>query len=130
MMEKNSAKAAADLRAAMPRSHVAFLATLRTSITVGRYFLCHAGVRPGVPLERQAEQDLLWIRDKFLNSRANFGKIVVHGHTPTKSPEVLANRINVDTGAFVTGRLTCAVLESEHVRFLATAPNFGSAQTA
>ena len=57
MMEKDSAKAAADLRAAMPRSHVAILATLRTSITVGRYFLCHAGVRPGVPLERQGAVD-------------------------------------------------------------------------
>jgi serine/threonine protein phosphatase 1 len=91
-------------------------------MTVGKYFLCHAGVRPGVPLERQAEQDLLWIRDEFLSSRADFGKIVVHGHTPTESPEVLPNRINVDTGAFMTGRLTCAVLGEERLRFLSTAP--------
>jgi serine/threonine protein phosphatase 1 len=123
MMGKDYAQAAADLRAAVPPSHLAFMASLRTSLTVGRYFLCHAGVRPGVPLERQAEQDLLWIRDEFLSSRADFGKVVVHGHTPAELPEVLPNRINVDTGAFMTGRLTCAVLEQERVRFLATAPD-------
>jgi serine/threonine protein phosphatase 1 len=129
MRGKDYAQAAAALRAAMPSSHLRFLESLRTSVTVGKYFLCHAGVRPGVALERQAEQDLLWIRDEFLSSRADFGKIVMHGHTPVESPEVLPNRINVDTGAFVTGRLTCAVLEQERVRFLATAPIPGSVPT-
>jgi hypothetical protein len=55
---------------------------------------------------------LLWIRGEFLNSRADFGKIVVHGHTPVAEPEILPNRINIDTGAFATGRLTCIVLEN------------------
>jgi serine/threonine protein phosphatase 1 len=123
MIGKGYEQASADLRAAVPPSHLAFLTSLRTSMTVGRYFLCHAGVRPGVPLERQAEQDLLWIRDEFLSSRSNFGKIVVHGHTPVETPEVLSNRINVDTGAYMTGRLTCAVLEGERVRFLCTSPD-------
>jgi serine/threonine protein phosphatase 1 len=123
MMGRDYPQAAAGLRAAVPPSHLAFLGSLRTSMTVGKYFLCHAGVRPGVPLERQAEEDLLWIRDEFLSSRADFGKIVVHGHTPAESPEVLPNRINVDTGAFMTGRLTCAVLEQARVRFLSTAPD-------
>jgi serine/threonine protein phosphatase 1 len=90
------------------------------SLTVGRYFLCHAGVRPGVLLERQSPEDLLWIRDDFLNSTMDFGKIVVHGHTPTVEPEVLPNRINIDTGAFATGRLTCIVLEGENYRFIST----------
>jgi serine/threonine protein phosphatase 1 len=129
-MGKDYAQAAAGLRAALPPSHLAFLASLRTSVTVGKYFLCHAGIRPGIPLERQAEQDLLWIRDEFLSSSADFGKIVVHGHTPAESPEVLPNRINVDTGAFMTGRLTCAVLERESVRFLSTAPESGRALRA
>jgi serine/threonine protein phosphatase 1 len=71
-------------------------------------------------LECQNVDDLLWIRDKFLKSTINFGKIVVHGHTPTERPEVLPNRINIDTGAFATGRLTCAVLESSQPRFLVT----------
>jgi serine/threonine protein phosphatase 1 len=130
MMGRDYPQAAAGLRAAVPPSHLAFLGSLRTSMTVGKYFLCHAGVRPGVPLDRQAEEDLLWIRDEFLSSRADFGKIVVHGHTPAESPEVLPNRINVDTGAYMTGRLTCAVLEQERVRFLSTAPESGRALRA
>lgn len=110
--------ASARLEAALPSAHKEFLASLRPSASFGRYFFCHAGVRPGVPLHAQAEDDLLWIRDEFLDSRANFGKIVVHGHTPVEEPQLRANRINVDTGAFMTGRLTCAVLEEERVRFL------------
>jgi len=110
--------AAEALRAALPPAHAEFLAALGTSLTVGRYFICHAGVRPGVPLTAQRDDDLLWIRDEFLDSQADFGKIVVHGHTPTEEPELRRNRINVDTGAFMTGRLTCAVLEGDDVRFL------------
>ena len=88
------------------------------SLTSGRYFLCHAGVRPGVPLDRQSDEDLLWIRDEFLDSDVDFGKIVVHGHTPTLEPQVQPNRINIDTGAFATGRLTCVVLEDGAHRFI------------
>jgi serine/threonine protein phosphatase 1 len=121
MMGKNYEDAAAGLRAALTPTHLDFLKSLRTCITVGKYFMCHAGVRPGIPLERQAEPDLLWIRHEFLASRTDFGKIVVHGHTPTEAPEVLPNRINVDTGAFMTGRLTCAVLDTGGVRFLTAA---------
>jgi serine/threonine protein phosphatase 1 len=120
MMGKHYEKAAETLRAEIPPAHLEFLRSLRTSLLVGKYFLCHAGVRPGVPLDRQNEEDLLWIRDEFLASRADFGKIVVHGHTPTESPQVLPNRINVDTGAFMTGRLTCAVLDEGRPRFLST----------
>ena len=87
---------------------------------MGQYFLCHAGVRPGLSLERQSEDDLLWIRGPFLDSNADFGKIVVHGHTPSEMPQVLPNRINIDTGAFMTGRLTCVVLERDRARFIST----------
>jgi calcineurin-like phosphoesterase family protein len=106
------------LREALPREHVAFLRSLRTSYTHGRFFLCHAGVRPGVPLDEQRDEDLMWIRDEFLLSTVDFGKIVVHGHTPRPEPEVLANRINIDTKAFASGRLTCVVLEQTGYRFL------------
>jgi serine/threonine protein phosphatase 1 len=75
-------------------------------------------VRPGVPLQQQSDEDLLWIRNEFLDSAADFGKIVVHGHTPVVEPQVRPNRINVDTGAFATGRLTCVVLEGASHRFL------------
>lgn len=118
MRRKHYDAAALALADAMPASHRDFLASLRPSLTLGRYFLCHAGVRPGIALDRQSEDDLLWIRDGFLDSRAEFGKIVVHGHTPVNEPEVWPNRINVDTGAFMTGRLTCAVLGGGRFRFL------------
>jgi serine/threonine protein phosphatase 1 len=120
MIGKDYLEAARALAAAMPEEHFDFLASLGTSLTVGKYFICHAGVRPGVPLDRQTEEDLLWIREPFLASRADFGKIVVHGHTPAEKAELLPNRINVDTGAFMTGKLTCAVLDADGVRFIAT----------
>ena len=120
MVGRNYNEAAEELRAALSSEHMRFLTSLKTSLFAGRYFLCHAGVRPGVPLERQSEEDLLWIRDEFLSSRMDFGKIVVHGHTPVEEPEVLSNRINIDTGAFATGRLTCIVLEGENHRFIRT----------
>lgn len=118
MVGKANVEAAERLRTAMPASHLAFLGSLKTSLLHGRFFLCHAGVRPGVPLEEQTEHDLLWIRGEFLKSKADFGKIVVHGHTPVAEPEVLANRINIDTGAFASGRLTGIVLEHDGYRFL------------
>ena len=120
MIGKGFEEASRALRKAVPEEHLQFLASLKLSMSVGEYFLCHAGVRPGIPLEHQAAEDLLWIRDEFLNSRTSFGKIVVHGHTPIASPEVLPNRINIDTGAFMTGRLTCLILKRASRRFLST----------
>src|SRR6266542_4779635 len=89
MVGKNYEQASKALGKVVPEEHLTFLASLKTSMAVGRYFLCHAGVRPGVPLDRQSDEDLLWIRDEFLRSKMNFGKIVVHGHTPVEAPEVL-----------------------------------------
>ena len=86
----------------------------------GRLFFCHAGVRPNVPLARQEETDLLWIRDEFNDFRGAFEKMIVHGHTPVAEPEILTNRINVDTGAYATDVLTCLVLEGRERRFIAT----------
>ena len=118
MIGKGLREAAKLLREKVPETHLEFLSSLRTCASSGSYFLCHAGVRPGIPLDRQDPQDLLWIRQEFLNSKVDFGKRVVHGHTPTDRPEVLPNRINIDTGAYMTGRLTCLVLEGEQHRFL------------
>ena len=121
MLGRNYEQAAQALKAAVPQEHLEFISSLRTSVSVGDYFLCHAGVRPGIPLEAQSIDDLLWIRGPFLESRADFGKIVVHGHTPAEKPEVLPNRINVDTGAYMTNRLTCVALGRVPMRFLSTA---------
>ncbi len=120
MVGKAYEEAAERLRVAIPAEHMSFLRSLKTSYSNDKYFLCHAGVRPGAPLERQNDEDLLWIRGEFLNSKKDFGKIVVHGHTPVEEPEVLPNRINIDTGAFATGRLTCVVLDKGGHRFLTT----------
>ena len=113
-------EAAHALRAAIPQHHLQFLSALEPSITIGRYYLCHAGVRPGIPLAKQSVEDLLWIRDEFLNSEASFEKLIIHGHTPHEMPEIRPNRINLDTGAFATGRLTCLVIEAEQSRFIFT----------
>jgi serine/threonine protein phosphatase 1 len=112
---------AEDFARALPLHHLHLLRRLKTFATVGDYFFCHAGVRPGVELDRQKESDLLWIRDVFLGSDAYFGKVVVHGHTPANEPEARFNRIGIDTGAYATHRLTCLVLEGEERRFLSTA---------
>jgi serine/threonine protein phosphatase 1 len=109
-----------ELRAAVPPAHMRFLLGLGLMHVAGDYVFVHAGVRPGVDLEAQAPADLLWIRDKFLDSRKDFGKVVIHGHTITEMPEIRANRIGIDTGAFVTDRLTCLVLEGSERRFLHT----------
>jgi len=103
---------------ALPQSHRQFLAGLRSSFTCGDYFFCHAGVRPGVPLAQQHEQDLLWIREDFLQHEEGFGKIIIHGHTPVPEPDIRPNRINIDTGAYATGKLTCLVLEREDITLI------------
>jgi len=101
-----------------PEHHRKFLEQLKISTAIGDYFFCHAGIRPGVPLDRQDRNDLLSIRDVFLSSDVEHGKLVVHGHTPSLGPEIRPNRIGIDTGAYATGRLTCAVLEKDQQRFL------------
>lgn len=105
---------------AMPQTHFRFLSDLKTSFACGDFFFAHAGVRPRVKLSDQAESDLLSIRREFLESRQDFGKIVVHGHTPTYEVEVAPNRINIDTGAFATGRLTCLVIEGSSIELIDT----------
>ena len=106
--------------AAIEDSHLEFFGGLRTSYEEGGYLFVHAGVRPGVPFDQQREHDLLWIREEFLCSEAGHGRRVVHGHTLVSEPEVRANRIGIDTGAYMSERLTALVLEGERVRFLST----------
>ena len=104
--------------ARFPKHHRDFLEALKVSTVIGDYFFCHAGVRPGVPLDGQDREDLLNIREPFLSSHAEYGKLVVHGHTPAGAPEIRANRIGIDTGAYATGRLTCLVLEKDQWHFV------------
>lgn len=109
-------QAAERLRAAMPRDHVEFLSTLPRSVAFGDFFFCHAGIRPGVPLARQNQEDLIWIRQTFLDSPLLHEKVVVHGHTPSREPEIMPNRVNVDTAAFSTGVLTALSIDGTRKR--------------
>jgi len=102
----------------LPEAHRQFLLNLPTHVEVGDYFFTHAGVRPGIPLDQQKDSDLIWIRDEFLRSSEFHGKVIIHGHSYKTEPEVLSNRIGIDTGAYATGRLTCLVLEGTDCRFL------------
>jgi serine/threonine protein phosphatase 1 len=115
---QESVALASGLREKIPKSHLRLLSVLKPSFTCGDYFFVHAGVRPGVPLSHQREEDLLWIRDEFLLHEEAYGKVVVHGHTPVVEPDIRSNRINIDTGAYATGRLTCLVLDDEERRFI------------
>ena len=115
---RDFAEVQAAFAARFPEHHRRFLERLDISTYIGDYFFCHAGVRPGVPLDRQNRDDLLNIRDPFLSSQVEHGKLVVHGHTPSVAPEIRHNRIGIDTAAYATGRLTCLVLEKDQRRFL------------
>jgi serine/threonine protein phosphatase 1 len=106
----------------IPQTHQAFLRGLGLMHREGGYAFVHAGVRPGIPLEDQARDDLLRSRQPFLYSEANFGAVVVHGHTPVKAPVVRHNRIAIDTGAVFGGPLTCVVLEADTLGFLTAPP--------
>jgi serine/threonine protein phosphatase 1 len=109
---------AAEFVQRFPDTHRRFVSGLPIAFTCGDFLFVHAGVRPGIALAEQRERDLLWIREEFLLHRDRYGKIIVHGHTPVMAPEILSNRINIDTGAYATGQLTCLVLDGDEMRFL------------
>lgn len=100
----------AHFQAQVPAGHVAFLQGLELSARYGDYFFVHAGVRPGVPLDRQTPEDLMWIRNDFLTQPHKLPCVVVHGHTPDEEPFIGPDRINIDTGAYATGVLTAVRL--------------------
>ena len=111
------------LAAAMPPRHLEWLRNLPTSIEDGGYFFAHAGARPGVPLASQREADLMWIREGFSDRDVPFEKVVVHGHTPVDQPYSGKHRINLDTGAYFTNRLSCMVLEGGTRRLIDARPH-------
>ena len=113
-------RARRQLAARLPARHRTLLESLALSHSEGDYFFAHAGIRPGVALDRQRREDLLWIRGEFLRSDIDHGKVVVHGHSITAEPDVRANRIGIDTGAYASDRLTCLVLEGRERRFFVT----------
>jgi serine/threonine protein phosphatase 1 len=97
----------AEVRRQVPEAHLDFVNQTWLYFDIGKYFFAHAGVRPNIPLRSQSPDDLLWIREEFLNGYIDSEAIVVHGHTPVDEPDFRPSRINIDTGAYVTNRLTC-----------------------
>jgi serine/threonine protein phosphatase 1 len=106
-----SEELASRLKEAIPAKHRRFLASFADSISFGDYVFVHAGVRPGIDLAEQAQADLRWIREPFLQDETDRGYVVVHGHTISNEVEVTSNRIGIDTGAFCTGTLTALAIE-------------------
>ena len=106
--------------AALPPAHLEFLTNLQMMYECGDYLFVHAGVRPGVAFADQKQEDLMWIREEFLDSRQDFGKVVVHGHSISDAPEQKKNRIGIDTGAYASNQLTCLILEGDQRHFIST----------
>ncbi len=112
MSPENLAMLRARLLQNMPPEHLQFLRELPLRSLVGDYLFVHAGIEPGVALEAQKRDNLLWIRNPFLNYEGFFDHYVVHGHSPLDVPEVKENRANLDVSAAPTSSLCCLVLEN------------------
>jgi serine/threonine protein phosphatase 1 len=99
----------------VPAEHIAWFRALKFMHDDGRRLFVHAGIDPEKPLHAQDEFDLIWIREPFLSDTRDYGRLVVHGHTPQRSgePDLRANRLNIDTAAVYGGTLTAAVFTDE-----------------
>lgn len=104
--------------AAVPERHKALLEGLLPCHRRGEVFFCHAGVRPGVALEDQVEDDLIWIRREFLDDLRDHGALIVHGHTPVEVVTHYGNRVNLDTGAGYGGPVSAVAIEGREVFLL------------
>jgi len=111
-----------ELHHKVPRRHIEFLETFEPHLRLGNYLFVHAGIKPGVALERQAPHDLMWIRDEFLEDGRDHGMIVVHGHSVTDAVDRRTNRIGIDTGAYKSGRLTALGLQGTDRWTVSTRP--------
>jgi len=109
-----------DLRARVPHSHLEFLERTTASYSAGNYYFVHAGIKPRLALDRQQPEDQLWIREEFIDHTRPYEKIIVHGHTISDEVEFLPNRIGLDTGACLSGKLSCLVLEDDQQSLIQT----------
>ncbi len=94
------------LSQAIPARHLSLIEILPISLRVGPYLFVHAGVRPGVPLQEQTDEDMLWIREPFLATGPQLPLTVIHGHSPVSEPDFGPSRIGIDTGAYLSGKLS------------------------
>jgi len=97
-------------KAAIPADHLLFFQSLLPYYETKGYIFVHAGLMPGLLPGEQAIHNLLWVRQEFIYSDYDFGKTVIFGHTPLRSPLIRPNKIGIDTGAVMGGKLTCVEL--------------------
>ena len=109
-----------NLKERVPHAHINFLEKTEFSHIAGNYYFVHAGINPKVALKYQLPEDQLWVREDFVSYNKPHEKIIVHGHSITDEPDLQTNRIGIDTGAYITGKLTCLVLENATQRILQT----------
>lgn len=105
-------------RDVVPESHRAFLDALPSMVTIGSDVFVHAGIRPGRPLLDQTDEDLLWIRQSFIDMGPGLPCRVFHGHTPMRQAHVSAQRVSLDTHCYRRGRLTAARLYAGEVNLI------------
>jgi serine/threonine protein phosphatase 1 len=113
-----------ELNEKVPRTHIEFIESFKPHHRIGDYLFVHAGIRPGVPIEKQTTQDLFWIRREFLEDDRDHGAVVVHGHSVSEDVDLRLNRIGIDTGAYKSGRLSALCLEGAERWIVATRPMF------
>jgi serine/threonine protein phosphatase 1 len=118
--EADFERASRALKKALPATHLQFFQNLEAFVQLGDYLFVHAGLRPGRPLEKQTESDLLEIREPFLKSRGRWPFVIVHGHSPVNDAASIGGRIALDTAAYATGKLSAVRLEGESTKFLST----------
>jgi serine/threonine protein phosphatase 1 len=106
----------------VPPDHMAFYLSLKPFMELEDYYVVHAGFRPGIEIERQTREDMIWIREPFISSDCDFGKKVIFGHTPFSRPLIMENKIGIDTGAVYGNRLTCIELPEERFYFVEAKP--------
>ncbi len=93
-------------------AHLDWLKSLPLYYIKDDYLFVHAGVTPGVPITEQRDADLLWIREPFLDSEDHgLPYYVIHGHTPVDNVDIQEHRMNIDLGAFFSGKLAAVVLQ-------------------
>ncbi len=97
----------------IPEDHLRFFNELKPYIELENYYIVHAGFRPGIKIEDQSLEDMIWIRYEFIESDYDFGKKVIFGHTPMQEPLIMQNKIGIDTGAVYGNKLTCIQLPEE-----------------
>lgn len=115
--------------ATVPMADREFLHTFETMIPIGDYLFVHAGINPARPLDDQRGHDCRWIREPFLSHSGDFGQVVIHGHTVTDDPSIRSNRIGIDTGAFMSGRLTVIGLEGTERWLIESRESDGAVET-